>query len=318
MRPEWAGTHNTLFVRGYVALRVDKTGFVPNPKILDLGEARVAIFVGHVKFLAAGKIQVRVRPKYPTDPPGTPDPAVELNMMPLPWQWTNPEFHTLIGAPSGDSALAHIEEAAALLTIYEGQRLVLDQLFEAEVTPGTPDRFSVRSGAKRVSELKEADVSNGRLKTIEGTRNALEALDEDEKNRILLSLRWFENASSRAGASSGVDLFLTYWIALEALGVPDSRGDIRPLNEKLASIYGGDAATASARFVTGKLAGLRAHIVHHGKRATISGAILVYLESLYVDVFFHVLGLPGEQRAGAFLVTYPNLEKEVDEALRET
>jgi hypothetical protein len=68
-------------VRGYVALRAD--GFTPNPKILDLGETRVAIFVGHIKFLRPhDKLGIRVRHRYPTDPPETPEPVIELNTTP--------------------------------------------------------------------------------------------------------------------------------------------------------------------------------------------------------------------------------------------
>jgi hypothetical protein len=315
MRPDWSGAHDTLLVRGYVALRADETGFTPNPKILDLGEARVAIFVGHIKFRRPhDKTRVRVRHKYPTDAPETTEPAIELSIVPGVWEWTDPEFHTLIAAPSGDpNALAHIEETVGLLIAFEDTRLVLDQLFEAAVTPGPPVTLTVGPPPVRIVDMKEADVSDQRLKAIAQARSAIDAFDEAKRNRLLLSLRWFENATARAGSSSEVDVLLAYWIALEALAMPDDT-NIKPLNETLAVIYGGDATAAKARFLTGKLCGLRSAIVHDGKRATATNGILRHLECLYVDVFFEEVGLPTEHRAADFLASH-DVEADLDAAL---
>jgi Apea-like HEPN len=244
LRPEWVDEHPTLFVRGYVVLRADETGFTPNPKIIDLGETRIAIFVGHIKFL-------RPHDKRP--------------------------------------------------------------VFEADVTPGTPVVFSVRSPAVRVAGWTEADVSDERLTAIRGARDAIDACENEKKNRILLSLRWFENATMRAASSTGVDVFLTYWVALEALAMPDTTS-IGPLHDALGAIYGVDRSNVANQFLTGKLYRLRGMIVHDGKRAEIRAAIPHYLDCLYVDVLFHELGLPSEQRATNFLASYPTLEKELDEA----
>src|SRR5216684_338281 len=52
-------------------------------------------------------------------------------------------------------------------------------------------------------------------------------------HRVLLSLRWFEQALF----DHGIDAFLKYWIAVETVGMPDT-SNIRPLIESLAVAYG--------------------------------------------------------------------------------
>jgi hypothetical protein len=306
MRPAWQGS--ALFVRGYVTLRADQTGFAPNPRILDLGETRVAFFFGHIKYLRTSeKLLVRVRRKRPTDGPGTTDPAIDLQRTPGVWERTDAGFYTLVATPASatqpSEAVARVEECVGLLTAFESTRFVLDQLFEIEVRPGPPDQLSASSGWFLVPhEVKEADLGDERLAVIEGARSTIETFDEKKKNRILLSLRWLENGVARTGNSSGIDTFLAYWIALEALAMPTTT-NTGPLEQTLASIYGGDAEAAKTRFLTKKLHRLRSAIVHGGKRVAVTPAILRYLEFLYVDILFHEVGVPSEHRAASVLAT---------------
>ena len=318
MRSEWSA--NQLVVRCYLMLRADTIGFAPNPKILDLGDTRVAFFYGRIKYLkTAERPNVRIRRKLPADKPGTTDPAIELSMPQTgTWEHTPDSFYTLIATPASSSnpaeAVARVEETVGLLTTFEEARFVLEPVFEIEVDPGPPDTQTASSRPFLVPhEVKEADISDQRLAAISAVRATIDGLDEEKKNRLLLSLRWFESATTGARSSAAVDVFLAYWIALEALAMPDDT-NIRPLNEALGAIYGIDGGTARTQFLTGKLYGLRSAIVHDGKRATITAGILRYLESLYVDLFFQEVGLPTERRAANFLASY-DVEADLDAAL---
>src|SRR6266516_2155828 len=107
-------------------------------------------------------------------------------MTPGTWEWTNPQFHTLIASPGtlneSSEGFARIEEAAGLLTGFESTRLVLDRLFELEVTPGLPNQFTVGSRPVLAPyEFREADVSDPRLAAIAEARNAVEAFDEKKE-----------------------------------------------------------------------------------------------------------------------------------------
>ena len=117
-----------------------------------------------------------------------------------------------------------------------------------------------------------------------------------ERERIALSLRWYDEAKREGG----VDAFLKFWFALETLAMPDDT-DIRPIREDLRAIYEESAADVEPRFGIGRLFGLRSRIVHHGLRAEISPALLVYMNGVYVDLLAKKLGFTSSRSAGQAL-----------------
>lgn len=107
------------------------------------------------------------------------------------------------------------------------------------------------------------------------TKN-IEKMKEEEKERVLLSLHWFDK-SIRA---MGVDSFLYMWIALEALAMPNT-SDIGPMKKKLKKIY---EKSKIENFHIGKLFGLRSKIVHDGFIFPIHMDISDYLKAVFVDL----------------------------------
>lgn len=138
----------------------------------------------------------------------------------------------------------------------------------------------------------------------EDTFNAVRNISEKiatlpikEKIRTELSLRWFEAANRE---KSSVDAFIKYWIALETLAMPDTT-NIKPINSALALIYNESFQRIGERFLVGRLATLRGEIVHNGMQAALHGDVLRYMDHLYADILFHLLGVPTAHRAGAYM-----------------
>lgn len=116
--------------------------------------------------------------------------------------------------------------------------------------------------------------------------------DRSLEDRLHLSCRWFSSAIEQGGP----DAFLRYWIALEALAMPDST-NIATINEHLAQSYGLLVHQAKERFLVGRLFGLRTQIVHDGYHGPVPGEVLSYIAAVYIDVLLQVFGLPSEGRA---------------------
>lgn len=115
---------------------------------------------------------------------------------------------------------------------------------------------------------------------------ATAALPPETKRRITLSLRWF----GKSRLTTGTDSFLNLWIALETLAMPDTT-NILPVLNALASAYCISVEEARERFQVGRIFNFRGRIVHDGERQRPSPALLLVLESIYVDVLKHLLQL---------------------------
>jgi hypothetical protein len=112
----------------------------------------------------------------------------------------------------------------------------------------------------------------------------------------MLALHWFHLAMR----DRGVDAFLKRWIALETLAMPDGT-NIRPVNEALASAYGISYEEARDTYAVGRLAGLRARIVHHGEPLPIHSKLELYFDAVFYDVLMQLLGEPCDGRAASVL-----------------
>ena len=117
-----------------------------------------------------------------------------------------------------------------------------------------------------------------------------------ERERIALSLRWYEEATR----DDGVDVLLKLWFALETLAMPDTT-DIRPIRDGLASIYGTSPADAGQRYGISRIFGLRSRIVHEGLRIEVPPLLLAYIRAVYVDLLVAKLGFAPSNLAGTAL-----------------
>lgn len=206
--------------------------------------------------------------------------------------------HVVDGKPANEAETRQrIQTAVGLLTAILGRNVVYARVTENELrlSDGTitgwgpvmdnPQWFAV------------PDINGQRLAFIESLGEAIAALPIRERNRIELSLRWLEGALYE----SGIDALLKYWIAIEALVMPDTT-NVRPMNERLMAIYAlPDHSRANDTFFTGRLQGLRSQVIHNGLIVPINANLLRYLEALYCDLLLGVLNLPTERRAQTVL-----------------
>ena len=118
----------------------------------------------------------------------------------------------------------------------------------------------------------------------------LTRMPDSERRRIELSLHWYDKALR----SIGVDSFLNNWIAVETLAMPDT-SNVRPLNERLAAIYGISYPEATRTFGVGRLLGLRSRIVHDGEDLTVYAQLADYMHLLYEDLLHASLGLQSKK-----------------------
>jgi hypothetical protein len=119
-------------------------------------------------------------------------------------------------------------------------------------------------------------------------------MDTAIRNRTELSLHWFASGV----ADDGVDGFLKTWIAIEALAMPNGT-NVAQVKELLGLAYGVSPSKASSDLYVGWLVRIRGRIVHSGAIRSLHYAIPMYMEALYKDLLFEVLGLPCERFAEA-------------------
>lgn len=126
---------------------------------------------------------------------------------------------------------------------------------------------------------------------------------DDDNTQLRVSVRW----AHRAISLTGPDAFLSWWIALETLGMPDTT-NIRPLEEKFAEIYEITRAEARDRFRIHLLFDRRGAIVHRGEATPVSGNLLQYMQCLFTDLLCSVVGLEAD-RAGRMLDSTEDVEE---------
>lgn len=189
----------------------------------------------------------------------------------------------------------HVSAAVALFAAFCGRLIVFYHLADLRFFSDSGNMVVHFKGFDHPGWNQSPDLSDGRFESIRLAATNFGQLDNSEKNKIHLSLRWL----GMAHASTGVDAVLKYWISLETLAMKDT--NIRPINEILAKCYNMTFQQAVTRFKIGRLQGLRGDIVHKGKTKGIDSSVTKYLEAVCTDVLFYRLGVPCEKRAEALL-----------------
>ena len=191
---------------------------------------------------------------------------------------------------------SRIQSTVGLLGAINGRNMVFEHLFDNVLDLSENKTSAFSPVFENPAWFSAVDLSPARRGTINTAGTLISALPTAEKNRVNLSLRWFESALY----DSGVDSFLKQWIALETLAMPDTT-NVQPLTTKLASAYGISEADARDKFKVGRLFGLRSRIVHGGQICPIHGMLSKYMEAVFVDALLERLGMPSERRTEAVL-----------------
>ena len=273
----------------YRVVRAPRQGFGVEPYLFDIGTVRAAVFWGSLQipqaecdpqFTEAGELHLAV--------------SVKNDAGPLEGRFCLLATRMSDEVPESD-ARALIEAGRGLLCAYHGRNVAYDRVSEFMVDLSNPGATSFVSP----SFENPLTLPVPRLRSAEKVRFGalLKNLNQGDRDpslgdRLHLSCRWFGSAIEE----SGPDAFLCYWIALEALAMPDST-NIAAINEHLAQSYDLSFDQAARKFLVGRLFGFRGQIVHRGSHRSVPGAVLSYIAAVYIDVLLQVFGLPAEGRA---------------------
>ena len=198
------------------------------------------------------------------------------------------------GPVSETEALAKIEAARGLVNAVEGMNATYHHLFDNQMVLPDGQQSATSPAIQNLNVFPAPFAVPDRLSAVAG---GLAPLPQDDRSRIMLSLRWFDKAERE---TEPIDAFLKMWFALETLVMPDTT-DIRPINIALTRIYDLSRDDVTTRFKIGRIFGLRSDIVHNGQVRSIHQQLQRYIQAVYVDILFDLLGQASERRAEAVL-----------------
>ena len=127
-----------------------------------------------------------------------------------------------------------------------------------------------------------------------GHFNAMaETFDFKDKN-LPLSLNWYLKAIDQKNST---DSFLSYYIALEALGTEFGSHKIGPMKAIIQEMYNLTPKEASDHPFTSRIYNLRGYIIHNALEILIPPFVLEYLRLFYFDLIDYKLAItPNKQR----------------------
>jgi len=280
-------TNSSIWVTCYSMYEISKEDIRDYPKILDFENVRAIILFGEVSYL-----------NYSDFIPQIINSRIHFDKSKIRKEKTPIGTYLLVLTPfdidgkegNVNQTKIEISIVAGLLGSFNGRNMIFEKIFENIYKGGQISFYS--HVFENPSWFAKPDISNSRLEIISKANKTISSLPEHERNRVCLSLRWFEQALF----DNGVNAFLKYWIALETISMPNTT-NIQPLVEILSRAYNLSYEVAKESFAIGKLFGLRARIVHGGHIISIHAQLIRYMEALYSDILQTHLGLSCEQRA---------------------
>jgi hypothetical protein len=196
-----------------------------------------------------------------------------------------------------ESARLQLREALGLMYTFHGRNIAYNQLFEHAIKLTEPGHRYFSDVIENPFHLPAPGLDDRSKRIFQALARTLAEAPSETKRRLGLALRWFESAAREV---KGVDALLRYWVAIEAVALPEGT-NVRFANERLARAYGISRDEAAKEFEMGRLQGLRSKIVHGNLIPAIHGDLLSYLSALFCDLVFLELGLPSPKRSRQFL-----------------
>lgn len=189
-----------------------------------------------------------------------------------------------------------INDIVGLLIAFNDQNMAFERLFDYVIVLDGKEKSVIGEVLTVPTGMPKPNLSNEQLLRIQNADQKIDSLDLPTQNRIRLSLRWFEAARH----DDDIDAFLKYWIAIETLAMPDTT-NIKPINALLSEVYGLSNEKITETFHIGRLFNARGRIVHDGEQFRVSVFLILFMQALYVDVLFKVIGLQSEKRSLALI-----------------
>ncbi|HLO88395.1 MAG TPA: hypothetical protein VK203_25785 [Nostocaceae cyanobacterium] len=286
---------SSVWMRCYRIFRAS-TEIRSEPKVIEFTNVVIVILYGRVSYLDLSQVHEYVEDSN--------DLSFKIDMSNMKKCSTNEGTYLVLLTPfdidgkEGDEFAVKnlLQETVGLLMSLNSRNIAFEKIFD-NVTPMTGNKEQFFSPVY-INPLyfTPPKLSNQQLSEVINIEKVIYSLPKEQGNRIRLSLRWFESAMRQLG----VDSFLSYWIAIETLGMENS--DIRPINESLAKIYGlSNYKEANDTFGVGRIYSLRGKIVHDGYIIPIHEQLQRYMEALYSDILLEKLGFPSEYKTKTIL-----------------
>jgi hypothetical protein len=297
---------SSVWMAGYRIFKVPPELLASGPKIIDLAKVRAILVFGKMTYQDSSQVEIEF----------ISENQWRVNAGSFGQRETPEGAYLLLMSPfDTDGVTGHEASTRQTIALYVGllatlfgRNIVYRRLFDNIVQCGKEQVSSFNRAVENPLWFPAPIIDDTHLAELTAADARIASLADQDKQRIQLSLRWFESAVF----DNGVDAFLKCWIALETLGMPDTT-NIRPLNETLAGAYGISVDEARDRFGIGKLFGLRSRIVHDGVFVTIGGEFQKYTEAIFIDVLRHELELTCAKKAEEIL-TNPTFDLNIHAA----
>ena len=189
-----------------------------------------------------------------------------------------------------------------------GRNAAFEELFEVQLQfddRGNSRLDRLTSGRLSPRSFDSPKLDGNSAKSARQVVDQIQSLDVDTKNRLALALRWYLLAQRHplSKNETNVDVFISYWIALESLAGPTEA--VPALRKALTEIHSlhsmSNQQLEDSLFPVGRIFRLRGRIVHHGEVPEIGYELLNLMDNLFVDVLLHTLGLPSASKTAAYL-----------------
>ncbi len=281
---------SSIWIVGYRMMQVSLKDFTQSQPTIDLGDVRVIFNYGSLSYMDASNIL-----EFGTDH------VRNTNYSKFESKETNIGGWTILITPYVCDGVQRSEietrnsiiVAEGILSAFNSPNMVYEKVYEniVELSPIKTSAFSPTF----LTSNQSPNLQTTTLQLLSQSSVNLQALPENARNRIKLSLKWYSKSLVQ-----GLDGFLSIWIAIEVIGMPDT-SDVKSAVKSLAQIYQVDYQTARDRFQIGRIHGFRSKIVHEGKMFPIHSLLIAYLEAIYVDLLAETLNLPHGRRAEIIL-----------------
>jgi hypothetical protein len=273
MPSDWHGV--PVSVSSYRAFRLRPEELSP-PKLFDLFGVRVHVGWGRAPYF---KSRLWMEPQINGD--------VHVFLESEGFQHAPPGPFVMLMAPTEVGPSSRLRSVVALLRLALGRNIAVEPLGELEYTASIPNATATEPPFRPPAWDPRPDLAPERLGLVSELQAALDALDDELRNRVELSLQWYFRASSEL---QGIDGFLMYWFALDVLAMPRS-GRFGAMERRLAKIFDLDLPEFRATFRLERLLGIRDDIVHEGHYPTVYDRALDYLGAVYWDLLLDTLRL---------------------------
>ena len=280
---------SSVWLSGHKMFRLTMQDFILGPKIIDLDNARAIMTYGKVSYLDSAS----------ATPESTDDGKFTFNTSGLE-KITNPGPHLILILPFDKDGTEgnerntrdRINDIVGLLVAFNDQNIAFERIFDYVINLDGKEKSVIGEVLTNPMGMPKPNINNDQLLRIQNADQKIGSLEPSTQNRIRLSLRWFEAARH----DDDVDAFLKYWIAIETLAMPDTN-NIKPITSLLSEIYGLTTEKTGEIFHIGRIFNARGKIVHDGEQFRVSVSLILFMQAIYVDIFFKILGLPSEKRA---------------------